>query len=145
MILSEDVIRDLLPVYHSGEASDDTRKLVEAYFAEHPGFEDRFAALHTLRAALDAGAMEAPDERVALRRAKRVLRWQKVLLLVASTLSLNAVSLSFSLEIGHGPPRIHWLSVPGQGAFVALLAAASLVCWVAYFRIGKRIRRQFLG
>jgi anti-sigma factor RsiW len=145
MILSEDVIRDLLPIYYSGEASDDTRKLVEAYFDRHSGFEDRFAAERAVHGALGAAASSAPDEKVALGRTKRVLRWQQILLLVASTLGLNAVSLSFSFEIGNGPPRVHWLSVPGQAPFVASLAAASLVCWFAYFRIGKRIRRRILG
>ncbi|HEY1607223.1 MAG TPA: hypothetical protein VGF77_16665 [Allosphingosinicella sp.] len=145
MNLSEEIVRDLLPAYYSGEASDDTRRLVEDYFAEHPGFEASFAGQRAIRAALGAVAPDAPDEKVALRRAKRVLRWQQVLLLVASTLSLNAITLSFSFEIGHGPPRVHWLSVPGQGPFVEILAAASLVCWFAYFRIGKRIRRRILG
>jgi anti-sigma factor RsiW len=145
MNLSEDVIRDLLPAYYSGEASDDTRQLVDAYFAEHPGFEAGLAGQRAIQAALGAIAPDVPDERVALRRAKRVLRWQQVMLLVASTLSLNVITLSFSFEIGHGPPRVHWLSVPGQGPFVAILGAASLVCWFAYFRIGKRIRRRILG
>ena len=39
MNVKRDVITDLLPVYFSGEASEDTKQLVEIYFRENPDFE----------------------------------------------------------------------------------------------------------
>jgi hypothetical protein len=39
MNVTRNVITDLLPVYFSGEASDDTKLLVEDYFREDPDFE----------------------------------------------------------------------------------------------------------
>jgi heme/copper-type cytochrome/quinol oxidase subunit 4 len=39
MNVTRDVMNDLLPLYFSGEASADTRVLVEEYFREHPEFE----------------------------------------------------------------------------------------------------------
>ena len=36
MNVTDNVIRDLLPVYLAGEASADTRTLVEEYLKEHP-------------------------------------------------------------------------------------------------------------
>ena len=36
---TQDVITDLLPLYFSGEASADTRTLIEEYFAANPEFE----------------------------------------------------------------------------------------------------------
>ena len=55
MNISREVVTDLLPVYFSGEASNDTKSLVEDYFRENPDFE-RLARsagtpLETLRAA----------------------------------------------------------------------------------------------
>ena len=55
MNVTQEVIRDLLPIYFSGEASKETRALVEEYFRENPDFE-RIARgagepLETLRAA----------------------------------------------------------------------------------------------
>ena len=38
MNVTAEIITDLLPVYLSGEASEDTRALVEAYFRDHPEF-----------------------------------------------------------------------------------------------------------
>jgi hypothetical protein len=53
MNVTRDVMTDLLPVYFSGEASEDTKRLMEEYFRENPEFEQiaRRAAtpLETLR------------------------------------------------------------------------------------------------
>src|SRR5215831_16890442 len=55
MNVTREVVTDLLPVYFSGEASRDTKVLVEDYFRQHPDFERiaRTAAtpLEILRAA----------------------------------------------------------------------------------------------
>jgi len=62
MNITREVVTDLLPVYFSGEASGDTKVLVEDYFRHDPDFERvaRSAAtpLETLRAAapITAGA-----------------------------------------------------------------------------------------
>lgn len=39
MKITRDVISDLWPLYESGEASEDTRMVVEEYLRENPGFE----------------------------------------------------------------------------------------------------------
>ena len=39
MSITREVVTDLLPVYFSGEASSDTKSLVEDYFRENPDFE----------------------------------------------------------------------------------------------------------
>ena len=55
MNVTREVVTDLLPIYFSGEASGDTKVLVEDYFRQDPDFERiaRSAAtpLETLRAA----------------------------------------------------------------------------------------------
>ena len=55
MNITQGVVNDLLPVYFSGEASNDTRSLVEDYFRENPEFERMARSagmpLETLRAA----------------------------------------------------------------------------------------------
>src|ERR1700734_2448552 len=39
MNVTRDVMTDLLPVYFSDEASEDTKRLMEEYFRENPDFE----------------------------------------------------------------------------------------------------------
>jgi len=44
--ITQELIMDLLPVYFSGEASEQTREAVETYFAENPGFEKLARRMH---------------------------------------------------------------------------------------------------
>ena len=67
MNITRGVVTDLFPVYFSGEASNDTKSLVEDYFRENPDFE-RLARsagtpLETLRAAPPAAADSEKEKR----------------------------------------------------------------------------------
>jgi hypothetical protein len=74
MNVTRDVMTDLLPVYFSGEASEDTKQLVEIYFLENPDFERiaRGAArpLEQLRSAAPVAA-EAEREKCDLQWARK--------------------------------------------------------------------------
>lgn len=67
MNVTREVITDLLPIYFSGEASEDTKALVEEYFRQDPDFERvaRSAArpLETLRAAAPIQASAEKEKR----------------------------------------------------------------------------------
>jgi hypothetical protein len=77
MNVTREVVKDLLPLYFSGEASEDTRRLVEEYFRENPEFERiaRSAAtpLDSLRAA-KAIPPEIEKEKRDLVRVQREVR-----------------------------------------------------------------------
>ena len=66
MNVTREVVTDLLPIYFSGEASGDTKVLVEDYFRQDPDFE-RIARsvatpLETLRAAAPIAASPEKEE-----------------------------------------------------------------------------------
>ncbi len=67
MNVTREVVTDLLPIYFSGEASGDTKVLVEDYFRQDPDFERvaRSAAtpLDTLRAAAPIAAGPEKEKR----------------------------------------------------------------------------------
>jgi hypothetical protein len=67
MNVTREVVTDLLPIYFSGEASGDTKVLVEDYFRQDPDFERiaRSAAtpLETLRAAAPIAAGPEKEKR----------------------------------------------------------------------------------
>jgi ferric-dicitrate binding protein FerR (iron transport regulator) len=82
---TRELITDLLPAYFSGEASADTRALVDEFFAEDPEFE-RMA--RRLAGSLNALKQSIPDggdelEKRALVRARTALRGQNLSLGVA--------------------------------------------------------------
>ena len=67
MNITQGVVTDLLPVYLSGEASSDTKSLVEDYFRENPDFE-RIARsagtpLDTLRCVQPVAASSEKEKR----------------------------------------------------------------------------------
>jgi hypothetical protein len=99
MNITPDVVADLLPVYFSGEASSDTKSLVEDYFTENPDFERmaRIAGgpLETLRAALPVPA-DSEKEKCDLESVRRGLDRRKWLFGLSLFLTLSPLSFYFT-------------------------------------------------
>ena len=139
MNVTREVIIDLLPLYLAGEASPDTRALVEEYLEQDPELATR---VRERRADGFAGATltELPPELElkSLRRTRRLLGWQRWLFGFA--IGFTAVSLTSRLSIEGGRLKgFHFLirDFPLQFGICAALAAA---CWIAYFITRRRLR-----
>jgi hypothetical protein len=67
MKITREVVTDLLPIYYSGEASSDTKSLVEEYFRDNPDFErvarSAGTPLETLRTAPPVAAGSEKEKR----------------------------------------------------------------------------------
>lgn len=130
MNVTREVVTDLLPIYFSGEASGDTKVLVEDYFRQDPDFERiaRKAAspLDTLRAAAPVASSSEKEKRylesvlLGLRRRK----W-----LFGLSLFLTLVPLSFNFTHDH-IVSLMVRDAPWHAAFDWSLAA---VLWFLYF------------
>ncbi len=132
MNVTKDVIADLLPLYEAGEASADTRALVEAYLKEHPG---------TLKpASIDAmlksepAALPERERRAALERTRSLLKLRTVLFALALGCNLMTFSFAFS---GDGVSWFMWRDAPGMAG---VLLVSSMGFWLAYFRVEKQLR-----
>ena len=136
MSITRNVVIDLLPVYFSGEASDDTRKLVEDYFREDPEFERvaRSAAtpLETLKTASSV-APEAEREKRNLEHIGWELRSRRVWLVMALYFTL------LPLVPRAGGELAGWIGGPHTwGGRVADLACAAFF-WLVYItRMSRR-------
>jgi len=135
MNVTRKVITDLLPIYFSGEASVDTRALVENYFRQDPDFERiaRSAAtpLETLRAATPIAA-GSKREKHDLESVRWRLQWRRVLFVLS--LFLTLIPLSF---YSHGhiiSPMVR--DAPWEAALYWTLAA---LFWFLYF---ARLRQR---
>jgi hypothetical protein len=135
MNVTREVVTDLLPIYLSGEASGDTKVLVEDYFRHDPDFEriarSAAAPLETLRAAAPIAAGSEKEKR-DLENVRWGLQWRKVLFGVS--LFLTLVPLSF---YSHGQivsPMVR--DAPWEAAFYWSLA---VLFWFLYF---ARLRRR---
>ena len=138
MNVTREVVTDLLPIYFSGEASGDTKVLVEDYFRQDPDFERiaRSAAtpLETLRAATPIAADPEKEKRdlESVRWGLRRRQW-----LFAGSLFLTLFPLSYYFTFTHG----HLVSLTVRDALwnAAFHWSLAVVFWFLYF---ARLRRR---
>jgi len=131
--VTREVILDLYPLYRDGEASEDTRRLVEEFLDADPDF-GRSLALERETGLLEAGpSAPAPDAEMAtLARAKRLLNLRSVLM----GLAIFATLLPFSVRLSDGSMEWIFLGTPRVAAGM-LLAGAGL--WIAYAAVNRRL------
>ena len=119
--ITRDVVTDLWPIDESGEASRDTRRLVDEFLAADPEFA------RTLRAtpALEVPVTLPPDaEAVALKRTRDLVRgtsWLRGLRLVAVALTALACKRLFT--------DVTWTPTPT--VFIANAVMAT-IAWTSY-------------
>lgn len=137
MNVTHNVVTDLLPLYLAGEASDDTRVLVEAYLKQNPSFavevREQADKSATLRRALTA-VPSADHEKLTLQRVRRFNRRRANLLGVSIAATL--MPLAFGFDGGH----VQWIMLrdqPGQALAFWIAAGGS---WIAYYLTGRRLR-----
>lgn len=129
MNVTREVVTDLLPIYFSGEASGDTKVLVEEYFRQDPDFERiaRSAAtpLETLRAARPIAA--SPERKKHdLESAFLGLRRRQWLFGLSLFLTLAPLASAF----GHG----HFVSeMIRDAAWNAFQWSLAVGLWFLYF------------
>jgi anti-sigma factor RsiW len=131
MTVTRDVVKDLLTVYLAGEASGDSRALVEDWLKSDP----ELAADVERARRNEWPAVAAPQpavEKRALDRTRRYLRTRSVVLGAAIYFSSLPLTVVFGRDGFRGLLLEDWLS-----RAVALLVAAAL--WIAYWRMSRRV------
>ena len=134
MKITRDVVTDLWPLYLSGEASPDTRALVDAFLVGDPEFarlmkDDGGGSL------LSCGAPALPPDHeartfVTLRKKLRGHPWLLQLAMLFSCFAFGRIIMDTSWDVS---PRNFMI----QAAIAAIL-------WIAYFVSLYRLRRRFL-
>ena len=124
MKVTRDVILDLWPVYEAGEASADTRALVEQFLAEDPEFA-RLVREENGSHALSPSQASLPrdHEMETLRRTQRLVKDRQ------AALVLGALFFMLSAYMRHFRPAI------------LCLAAICLLWWLGLLFFGRRFYR----
>ena len=137
MNVTQNVVTDLLPLYLAGEASNDTRALIEAYLKQNPTFaaevREQAEKSTALRSALRT-VPSADHEKLTLQRVRRFNRRRANLLGVSIAMTL--MPLAFGFDGGH----IHWMMLRDQPNQALLFWVSALGCWIAYYLTGRRLR-----
>ena len=144
MNVTREVLKDLLPAYLAGEASADTRALVEEFARQDPDFA---ATLETQRRELAAGtrAMREPGvglppdhELRTLARTRAVAERSRWLMAVA--LMFTAFPLSCTFE----GSRITFLVLRDVPSLAMACWAAAAGFWIAFLSTQRKLRASGL-
>lgn len=134
MNVSRDVIKDLMPIYEDGEASADTRKLVEEFLAGDPELRADLTAAATVRYRR-VMALAPPEPALqAMQAAKRELQRQKWTQFFAILLTL----LPLSILVRHG--QVEFLLFRDAPLVALGMWAGAVPLWLAYFRSRRPAR-----
>lgn len=139
MNVTDDVLNDLMTLYLAGEASADTRALIEERARREPAFAAKLAAARAVD--LAAAAPEAPPRDVELQSLTRTRRtlflrnlfWATGLFFTLAPLTIHGDGDSVEFLILGRHPGLMW-------AFWSIAAAS----WIACYVMGREVRRTGL-
>lgn len=138
MKVTRAVILDLLPAYLAGEASADTRALVEEYLQ---GDEELARYVHSTPPELTAppplGGLKPEAELRALRRTRRVLAFQRWLFALATLFTAGSLATRIVITNGH-ISEVRPLVLDEPRLLVPL--ALAVILWIGYVLIRRRLR-----
>jgi hypothetical protein len=133
MKVTRDVVTDLWPVYLSGEASPDTRALVEQFLAGDDEFARRLKGNGSSLLACGAPALPLDHEARAFAQVRRKLhgyRWLHFMAILFTALSFGRIVADTSFDVS---PRNFLIHVAIAAGF-----------WIAYLVSLRRLRGRVL-
>jgi anti-sigma factor RsiW len=141
MKITRDVINDLLPVYLAGDASADTRALLEEYLRTDPSLaadvrahaDKSTALMEALGAAVTAG-LPGDQEKAALEKIRSYTRYRNQFFAFGLAFAL----MPFAFMVSDG--ELQWIMLRDSPKQAALFLVASAYCWISRAVIGRRIR-----
>jgi hypothetical protein len=132
MKITRNVISDLWPLYESGEASDDTRRLIDD-FLEHDGEFSKLVreSPNTCRM-VDLPPLMPEKEVKTIQLTKRLLRLRDRLFIFAAFLTFTPLTV-YDTSWGGG-----WV-IRDQPLAASALILAAAIAWLGYFRLRRRL------
>lgn len=133
MKVTRDVVKDLLAVYSAGEASSDTRALVEEWLRSDPELARQVEQADRM-ALPEVPRLPPSVEKQALDRTRRQLRWRMVLFGLAAYVTTLPFSVTFSTSRGY-----EGLLIDDWPQRIVVISIA-VVLWVIFWTVSRRAR-----
>jgi hypothetical protein len=137
--VTRELVMDLLPAYLSGEASPDTRTVVDSFLEQDPQLAER-VRIERLDGAKRAMTPTVPPELElkAFRRTRRLLVWQKWSMGFAMFFTALTLSIQFTFSKGR-IEDFHFLARDHPVAF-AVCAGLGVLCWFGHLALRQTLR-----
>ncbi len=133
MNITRDVIKDLIAVYLAGEASDDTRALVESCLQADPELAKDVEAARAMPLALPA-THAATTEKQALEATRQQLRSR------TSTLAIAMVFTVLPLTCAGHDATVTFFLIRDEPVIGIAFWATAVVMWIWHASIRRRLR-----
>ena len=136
MNVTRDVILDLAPLYLTGEASADSRALVDDYLASDPALAEW---MREQRTSLPADLGPAPSSDLELRTLTRIRRRVGVQRWIFGVgCFFIALALSVEINLRNGRPVAFHFAARDYPAAAVVCVACAVVCFAAYHALRRR-------
>lgn len=134
MKITQEVISDLLPLYFSGEASEDTIKLIETYFEENPEFAEKAKATESqiIKNEIPIN-LTKEDEMKSLNKTKKRIKLQSIL--IGFAIFFTIAPFSFA----HVDDKFYVLLL--DSPMTALIyGSIGILFWISYFVARNKVK-----
>ncbi|HEX4807356.1 MAG TPA: hypothetical protein VH325_00410 [Bryobacteraceae bacterium] len=138
MNISKEVIKDLLPLYVSGEASDETRELVQHYIETDPELEVMLREMTEAEQMLSRKPFvpDLADSQVrSFQKARLLIRYRGVILGAAIAYSL----FPFAFVFANG--QMHWIVISEMPKVALSSVIIAVALWCTYVFLSRKARK----
>jgi hypothetical protein len=135
MKVTEHIITDLLPAYLSGEASEDTVKLVKKYFAEHPDFSSEIESINFTEPKINQ--LEKSTDFSLLHRTKKMMKTKSIFMSIAIFFSALPFASTFVIDSANESTFV-W-AYESNPEVASLFIAIAVTFWMLFIRINKKL------
>lgn len=137
MKITRDVISDLWPLYESGEASDDTRHLIDEFLKDDREFAKLLRESPETFRTDDLPPLVQEREITTIQMTKRLLRLRDWMFIFAAILTFTPLT-AYDTSWGSG-----WV-IRDHPLVASALVLAACVAWLGYFLLSRRLSTKGL-
>jgi anti-sigma factor RsiW len=139
MMVTRDVIYDLLPSYFAGEVSPDTRALVDGFLRDDPEFARMLERFRKIMDDRQSGApTSSPSEKEAFDRARSMAQKESELRGYVVAFALAALFVPVVMLVTGRPLRLPFFAMSGAFLATSLISAYQLVRLRSSLGLGRR-------
>jgi hypothetical protein len=135
MKITRKIITDLLPIYYSGEASEDTKALVEEFSKKDPEYKNLASSEVVDLNLLSSIGHSNQAKMETMMRIKRILYFRSLIFGVA----LFCTFMPYTV-MGNSSQGVYWIMMRDQPLLAIIFGIIAFLSWGLYFWTLQSVR-----